>query len=78
VTAALDQLTPLDLVDQVIVGTLARIGESWERGDTALSQVYMCGDPQRKDQPPMAIAVLEDNPSAWQTDCLFRAARRRL
>lgn len=68
------QMTPLELVDQVIVSALMHIGEAWERGDAALSQVYMSGriceelvdgllppgDPQRKDQPPMAIAALDD------------------
>lgn len=68
------QLTPLELVDSIIVPVLTHIGDSWERGDAALSQVYMSGriceelvdgllpsgDPQRKDQPPMAIASLDD------------------
>lgn len=66
--------TPLELVDHMIVPALTGIGELWERGDAALSQVYMSGriceelvdgilppdDPRRKDQPPMAIAVLDD------------------
>jgi methanogenic corrinoid protein MtbC1 len=74
VTAAAGRMTPMELVDQVVVAALRRIGEGWERGDTALSQVYMSGriceelidgllppgDPQRKDQPAMAIAVLDD------------------
>jgi methanogenic corrinoid protein MtbC1 len=74
VTAVAGHLTPMELVDQVIVAALTRIGESWERGEAALSQVYMSGriceelvdgllppgDPQRKNQPPMAIAVLDD------------------
>jgi len=74
VTKASEELTPLELVDHIIVTALTRIGESWERGDAALSQVYMSGriceelvdgllppgDPQRKDQPSMAIAVLND------------------
>jgi len=74
VTKASEELTPLELVDRIIVTALTRIGESWERGDAALSQVYMSGriceelvdgllppgDPQRKDQPSMAIAVLND------------------
>ncbi len=68
------RLTPLEFVDQVIVPALTRIGENWERGEAALSQVYMSGriceemvdgllppgDPQRRDQPPMAIAALDD------------------
>jgi len=74
VSSAAGQLTPMELVDHVIVTALTSIGKSWERGDLALSQVYMSGriceelvdgllppgDPQRKDQPPMAIAVLDD------------------
>ncbi len=74
ITKAAERLTAMELVDQVIVTALTRIGTSWERGDVALSQVYMSGricedlvdvllppgDPQRKDQPPMAIAVLDD------------------
>jgi methanogenic corrinoid protein MtbC1 len=74
VAGAASQLTPIAIVDQMIVAALTRIGESWEQGDAALSQVYMSGriceeivdgllppgDPQRKDQPPMAIAVLDD------------------
>lgn len=74
VTETAGQLTAMELVDHVVVPALTRIGESWERGTIALSQVYMSGriceelvdrllppgNPQRKDQPPMAIAVLED------------------
>jgi methanogenic corrinoid protein MtbC1 len=74
VTESAGRLTAMELVDGVIVAALRSIGERWERGDTSLSQVYMSGriceelvdrllppgDPQRKDQPPMAIAVLED------------------
>jgi methanogenic corrinoid protein MtbC1 len=65
VAEAATQMTPMELVDQVIVATLTRIGENWEKGDAALSQVYMSGriceelvdgllppgDPERKDQP---------------------------
>ncbi|MDZ4163762.1 MAG: cobalamin-dependent protein [Smithellaceae bacterium] len=74
VTEAADGMTSMELVDRVIVTALARIGEGWSRGETALSQVYMSGriceglvdellppgDSQRKDQPPMAIAALND------------------
>lgn len=74
VAMAATELPPLELVDQLIVQALTRIGESWESGSVALSQVYMSGriceeivdgllppgDPRRKDQPPMAIAVLDD------------------
>lgn len=67
-------MTPMELVEQVIVSSLTSIGQAWERGNAALSQVYMSGriceelvdgilppgDPQRKDQPPMAVAALDD------------------
>jgi methanogenic corrinoid protein MtbC1 len=73
-TEAAGSMTPMELVEHVIVSSLTRIGEAWERGDVALSQVYMSGriceelvdgflppgDPQRKDQPSMAIAALND------------------
>lgn len=68
------ELTAMEIVDRMVVTALSRIGESWERGDAALSQIYMAGriceelvdqllppgTTQRKDQPPMAIAVLDD------------------
>ncbi len=74
VTNAGRHLSPMELVDQWIVPALTRIGEEWERGETSLAQVYMSGriceeivdtllppgDPQRKKQPPMAIAALND------------------
>ncbi len=74
ITSASDRLPPMELVDQVIVSALTRIGSKWERGEIALAQVYMggriceelvdtllpLGDPQRKNQPPMAIATLDD------------------
>ena len=74
VAQAAGSMTPMELVEHVIVSSLSRIGEAWERGDAALSQVYMSGriceelvdgllppgDPQRKDQPSIAIAALDD------------------
>jgi methanogenic corrinoid protein MtbC1 len=62
-------------IEQVVVPALERIGDGWEKGNIALSQVYMSGricedlvdeilppsDPKRKNQPKMAIAVLEDH-----------------
>ena len=74
ITETTGQITAMELVDHVVVPALTRIGDSWERGTIALSQVYMSGriceelidrllppgNPQRKNQPPMAIAVLED------------------
>jgi methanogenic corrinoid protein MtbC1 len=64
---------PLALVEKFITPVLEKIGTDWERGDVALSQVYLAGriceelvdellppgDSGRKD-PRMAIAVLED------------------
>ena len=71
---ALLELTPLQVVDQVVVPALEQIGLAWEKGDVALSQVYMSGriceelveqvlppsDPDRKHQPRSAIVVLCD------------------
>jgi methanogenic corrinoid protein MtbC1 len=65
----------LDVVERLVVPSLERIGDLWERGEVSLSQVYMSGrmceemvdailpssDPHRVDhQPPMAIAALDD------------------
>ena len=58
----------------LISDTLTKIGDSWERGDLSLSQVYMSGiicekiidkilppqSPKRKNQPATAIGVFED------------------
>ena len=66
--------TPLQIVENLIAPVLDRIGEGWERGRIALSQVYMSGricedlvndllPPNASDlkrRPKMAIAVLED------------------
>ncbi len=67
-------LTPLEIAEGMIVRALEWIGQGWQRGDVALSQVYMSGRiceelmdellppgaPDRKNQPPIAIATLED------------------
>jgi methanogenic corrinoid protein MtbC1 len=67
-------LSPVARVEQLIVPVLERIGAGWEEGSVSLAQVYMSGriceemvdvvlpptDSSRTDQPPMAIAVLED------------------
>ena len=67
-------LTPLEIAEGMIVRALERIGEGWQKGDVALSQVYMSGRiceelmddllppgaPTRKNRPLMAIATLED------------------
>ena len=64
----------LQVVDAVIVPALERIGEQWEYGDIALSQVYMSGRiceelineilpsgvMSAQTHPPLALAVLED------------------
>ena len=74
VAEASGALTPLEIAEGMIVRALEWIGQGWQRGDIALSQIYMSGriceelmddllppgSPDRKDQPPMAIAALED------------------
>lgn len=79
VEAQLDRLLErtdrIAAVEGLVIPILESVGERWERGELALSQVYMCGrlceravdrilppaDPRRSDQPPTAIAVLEDH-----------------
>jgi len=74
IVGAVGRLTPLEIAEKIIVNALERIGDGWQRGDISLSQVYMSGriceelvddllplgDSTRKDQPNIAIAVLED------------------
>lgn len=66
--------TPISLMESLVVPALEQIGQGWEQGTVSLAQVYMsgriceekldallpddCG--ARRDQPPMAVAVLED------------------
>jgi len=71
---AANEQTPLFIAGQLVTKTLQRIGDMWEDGKVALSQVYMAGiiceeiidkllpplSPLRIDQPKMAIAVYED------------------
>jgi len=71
---ALNNLTPIQAVEQVIVPALMRFGTEWEKGNLALSQIYMSSrlceelvervlppsDPDRKNQTRVAIVVLED------------------
>ncbi|MBF0451210.1 MAG: cobalamin-dependent protein [Candidatus Magnetomorum sp.] len=66
--------TNIHVVENLIVPALERIGNGWEQGDIALSQVYMSSriceelvddmlpvqSPERKNQPKMAITSLED------------------
>jgi methanogenic corrinoid protein MtbC1 len=63
------------IVEDLVVPALERMGRDWESGRLALSQVYMGGriceelvdvllppaDSSRKQQPRIAIAVLEDH-----------------
>ncbi|MDD5295589.1 MAG: cobalamin-dependent protein [Rhodocyclaceae bacterium] len=71
---ALAELSPIQVVENLVVPTLERIGQGWNEGTVALSQIYMSGrfcedlvervlppsDPDRKHQPRSAIAVLND------------------
>ncbi len=64
----------LDFVEEVLVKTLEQIGDGWENGQYALSQVYMSGricedllekvlpdeSGSRKVRPKIAIATLND------------------
>lgn len=66
--------TPMAAVDAVVVPALEQIGQAWEAGDLALSQVYMSGrvcediverglpapDPGELPPPRVAIVVLSD------------------
>jgi methanogenic corrinoid protein MtbC1 len=72
---ALREGSPIEVAGELVSMTLNRIGEAWEQGKLALSQVYMSGviceelidailPPQssnRISQPKMAIAVFEDH-----------------
>jgi methanogenic corrinoid protein MtbC1 len=71
---AADARGPLEAVESVVVPALEEIGQAWEAGDLALSQVYMSGrvcediverslpatDPEKLLQPRVAIVVLSD------------------
>ena len=66
--------SPIQIASELVNEVLKRIGNNWEAGKVALSQVYMSGiiceelidkilppaSPLRKSQPKMAIAVFED------------------
>ena len=72
---ALAQGTPIQAVEQLVVPALQHIGQAWDDGSVALSQVYMAGrfcealvervlppsDPDRKHQPRSAIVALNDH-----------------
>ncbi len=65
---------PFQIIESIIIPTLDRIGKSWEKGEIALSQVYMSGRiceelinailpssaSARIKHPRIAIAVFED------------------
>ncbi len=67
--------TPIERIEKIVIPALERIGKGWEQGRVSLAQVYMSGrmceelidrilppsSPGRKNQPPMAIVVLEDH-----------------
>lgn len=62
-------------IENIVLPALERIGDGWEEGRVSLAQVYMSGriceemidrilppsHPDRKDQPKMAIVVLDDH-----------------
>ncbi|PKN79449.1 MAG: cobalamin-binding protein [Candidatus Cloacimonetes bacterium HGW-Cloacimonetes-1] len=66
---------PITITNQLVVPALEFVGDCWEKGTVALSQVYMSGriceslideilppgNPLRTDQPPIGIAVLLDH-----------------
>ena len=71
---ALHEGSPIEVAGELVSMTLNRVGDAWEQGKLALSQVYMSGviceelidtilppqSPVRKSQPKMAIGVFED------------------
>jgi methanogenic corrinoid protein MtbC1 len=70
-----DSTRRFELLERIVVPTLESIGEDWERGQLALSQVYLSGriceelvdsllppgGTSHRHQPPMAIATLADH-----------------
>jgi len=72
--SALQEMTPINAVEQIVAPALEQVGAAWETGGVALSQVYLSGrfceelvdkalppsDPDRKHQPRSAIVVLND------------------
>jgi len=73
-TGTYPDTTTYQIVEELVVPALEAIGVGWEAGIYSLSQVYMSGrlceemvdlilppsDPARRNQPKMAIVVLED------------------
>ncbi len=76
-----DTMTPTAAIDQLIVPVLEDIGQGWEQGSVALSQVYMASriceeittqllpalSRKNTKQPAMAIALLNDYHSLGKT-----------
>ncbi|MFO7953012.1 MAG: cobalamin-dependent protein [Bacillota bacterium] len=70
----LSSLSILECIEEVVMPALDNIGAGWEKGEYALSQVYMSGricedlldrhlpseDALRNNKPRMAIALLND------------------
>ena len=66
--------SPIPMIERLVVPTLEHMGACWEKGTLALAQIYMGGKiceelldallpplaSERRHQPRMAIAVLED------------------
>lgn len=73
--SSLAQGTPMQCVEKLVVPALQHIGQAWDEGRVALSQVYMAGrfcealvervlppsDPDRRHQPRSAIVALNDH-----------------
>ncbi len=71
----------VSFIEDVVVTSLERIGNGWQEGTYALSQVYMAGKmcedmvnkilppghPKRKSQPRMSICVLSDHHKLGKT-----------
>jgi methanogenic corrinoid protein MtbC1 len=71
---ASEKYGPWEVASELVVKTLERIGDGWEKGTVALSQVFLSsmiceelvdkilppGSPVRIDQPSVGIAVFED------------------
>jgi methanogenic corrinoid protein MtbC1 len=65
---------PFQLIEELIVPALEEIGRRWERGETALAQIYMSSriceelmtrflplsSPERLKQPKLGIVLLDD------------------
>ncbi|MDD2758875.1 MAG: cobalamin-dependent protein [Methylomonas sp.] len=71
---AISSATPLEVVEKLVVPALEQIGQRWDEGQIALSQIYMSGRlcedlveqalppgaPERNHLPKLAIVVLND------------------